>query len=130
MWKLDAFSSQVTSDVRSSVPENPKVREAFLVTGAENQTFANITLIFNKRFAFDLGPQKEEERRNSSWVPFPRVKLPSKQLSHRRSSRLSWGHRAEQMEILVNLLREPGCGGGLIAGGFNALRPDDHALVD
>ncbi|KAF8216860.1 hypothetical protein K438DRAFT_1953751 [Mycena galopus ATCC 62051] len=40
------FPQEVTSDVRSSVLENPKVREAFLVTGAEDQTFANMTLMF------------------------------------------------------------------------------------
>ncbi|KAG2358633.1 hypothetical protein BDR07DRAFT_1417178 [Suillus spraguei] len=34
------------------------------------------------------------------------------------------------MEILANLLREPGCGGGLIAGDFNAISPEDHALLD
>ena len=39
-------------------------------------------------------------------------------------------YRAEQMEILANLLREPGCGGGLIAGDFNAISPEDHALLD
>jgi len=34
------------------------------------------------------------------------------------------------MEILANLLRESGCGGGLIAGDFNAIGPEDHALLD
>ncbi|KAG2353087.1 hypothetical protein BDR07DRAFT_1434756, partial [Suillus spraguei] len=34
------------------------------------------------------------------------------------------------MEILANLLREPGCGGGLIAGDFNAISLEDHALLD
>ena len=34
------------------------------------------------------------------------------------------------MEILANLLRKPGCGGGLIAGDFNAISPEDHALLD
>jgi len=38
--------------------------------------------------------------------------------------------RTEQMEILANLLREPGCAGGLIAGDFNAISPEDHALLD
>jgi len=39
-------------------------------------------------------------------------------------------YRTEQMEILANLLREPGCAGGLIAGDFNAISPEDHALLD
>lgn len=39
-------------------------------------------------------------------------------------------YRTEQLEILASLLREPGCGGGLIAGDFNAISPSDHALLD
>ena len=34
------------------------------------------------------------------------------------------------MEFLANLMREPGCSGGLIAGDFNAITPEDHALLD
>ena len=39
-------------------------------------------------------------------------------------------YRAQQMEILANVLREPGCSGGIIAGDFNAISPDDAGLVD
>ncbi|KDR78178.1 hypothetical protein GALMADRAFT_245212 [Galerina marginata CBS 339.88] len=39
-------------------------------------------------------------------------------------------YRIKQLEILANLLREPGCAGGLIAGDFNAISPDDHALLE
>jgi tyrosyl-DNA phosphodiesterase 2 len=39
-------------------------------------------------------------------------------------------YRAQQMEILANVLREPGCSGGIIAGDFNAMRPEDDGLVD
>lgn len=39
-------------------------------------------------------------------------------------------YRTEQMKIVADLLREPGCGGGLIAGDFNAISPKDHALLD
>jgi tyrosyl-DNA phosphodiesterase 2 len=39
-------------------------------------------------------------------------------------------YRAQQIEILANVLREPGCSGGIIAGDFNAIRPEDHGLVD
>ena len=35
-----------------------------------------------------------------------------------------------RVEILANLLRQPGCGGGLIAGDFNAISPEDHTLLD
>ena len=34
------------------------------------------------------------------------------------------------MYVLAGLLREPGCSGGIIAGDFNAIHPDDHTLVD
>jgi len=39
-------------------------------------------------------------------------------------------YRARQMEILANVLREPGCSGGIIAGDFNAISPGDDGLVD
>jgi tyrosyl-DNA phosphodiesterase 2 len=39
-------------------------------------------------------------------------------------------YRAQQMEILANVLREPGCSGGIIAGDFNAISPEDDGLVD
>ena len=155
------FLQEVTSDVRTSILGNPKVREAFLVTDAEDQTsfegvpFANMTLLSSKRFAFDLELQKEEDgvERGEKFMlgPVSRVKLPSKYgrcaLSvdiipsstpsttcrlvnvHLDSFRDTLPYRTEQMEILANLLREPGCGGGLIAGDFNAISPEDHALL-
>ncbi|KIM51755.1 hypothetical protein SCLCIDRAFT_1219879 [Scleroderma citrinum Foug A] len=39
-------------------------------------------------------------------------------------------YRAKQMEILGNVLHEPGCSGGIIAGDFNAISPEDDGLVD
>ena len=39
-------------------------------------------------------------------------------------------YRAQQMEILANVLREPGCSGGIVAGAFNAISPEDDGLVD
>jgi tyrosyl-DNA phosphodiesterase 2 len=36
---------------------------------------------------------------------------------------------AQQMEILADVLRELGCGGGIIAGDFNAISPEDDGLV-
>jgi tyrosyl-DNA phosphodiesterase 2 len=156
------FLQEVTSDVCTSILGNPKVREAFLVTDAEDQTsfegvpFANMTLLSSKRFAFDLESQKGEDgvERGEKFMlgPVFRVKLPSKYgrcalsvdiippFTTSTTYRLinvhldSLGHtlpyRTEQMEILANLLREPGCGGGLIAGDFNANSPEDHALLD
>jgi tyrosyl-DNA phosphodiesterase 2 len=34
------------------------------------------------------------------------------------------------MDMLTNYLREPGCVHGIIAGDFNAVRPEDEKLVD
>jgi len=39
-------------------------------------------------------------------------------------------YRAQQMEILADALREPGCGGGIIAGDFNTISPEDDEFVD
>ena len=33
------------------------------------------------------------------------------------------------MKILADILREPGCGGGIIAGDFNAICPEDDGLI-
>ncbi|KAG2358625.1 hypothetical protein BDR07DRAFT_1417134 [Suillus spraguei] len=144
------FLQEVTCDVRTSILANLKVREAFLVTDAEDQTS------FDKLFAFDLELQREEDgvERGEKFMlgPVSRVKLPSK---YRRCAlsvdiippstptttcRLVNVHldslgdtdpyRTEQMEILTNLLREPGCGGGLIVGDFNAISPKDHTFLD
>jgi tyrosyl-DNA phosphodiesterase 2 len=38
--------------------------------------------------------------------------------------------RVLEMHVLANLLREPRCSGGIIAGDFNAIYPEDHMLVD
>ncbi|KAF8329596.1 Endonuclease/exonuclease/phosphatase [Amanita rubescens] len=157
------FLQEVTSDVRTSILGNPKVREAFLVTDAEDKTsfegvpFANMTLLSRKRFAFDLELQKEEDESVERGEKLMlgsvyRVKLPSKYgrcaLSvdiitpstptttcrlvnvHLDSLGDTLSYRTEQMEILTSLLHEPGCGGGLIAGDFNAISPEDHALLD
>lgn len=41
-----------------------------------------------------------------------------------------WRNRVRQMDMLTNYLREPGCVHGIIAGDFNAVRPEDKKLVD
>jgi tyrosyl-DNA phosphodiesterase 2 len=41
-----------------------------------------------------------------------------------------WRNRVRQMDVLTNYLREPGCVHGIIAGDFNAVRPEDEKLVD
>lgn len=160
------FLQEVTSDVHASILGDAKVREAFLVTDAEDQTsfegvpFANMTLLSNKRFAFDSGLQEEKEDRiegGSKFTigPVSRVELPSKYrrcaLSvdiispstpstsptayrlinvHLDSLADTFHYRTAQLAVIAHLLRQPGCSGGLVAGDFNAISPADHALVD
>ncbi|KAI0712503.1 Endonuclease/exonuclease/phosphatase [Earliella scabrosa] len=161
------FLQEVSSDVRTAILANPKVREAFLVTDAEDETsfegvpFANMTLLSSKRFAFDLESQKEEEGGGVEGGDkfelghVSRVQLPSKYGRcalavdiippstpstpsaayrlinvHLDSLWHTLAYRTEQLEILSDLLREPGCAGGLIAGDFNAISPADHALLE
>jgi len=117
-----------------------------------------MTLLSRERFAFtfDLESHKEDDEadREDKFMlgPVSRVKLPSKYgrcaLSvdiippsststtyrlvnvHLDSLGDTLHYRTEQMEILANLLRKPGCGGGLIAGDFNAISSEDHGLLD
>jgi tyrosyl-DNA phosphodiesterase 2 len=42
----------------------------------------------------------------------------------------SQSRRHLQVYILNDLLREPGCSGGVIAGDFNAIDPRDYTLVE
>lgn len=159
------FLQEVTSEVRSSILDDANVREAFLVTDADDQTsfegvpFATMTLLSRKRFAFDLESKQEEDgvERAPKFMlgPVTRVKFPSKYgrcvLSvdiispstpstpgtvcriinvHLDSLGDTLPYRTEQMSIVANLLREPECGGGLVAGDFNAISPEDHTLLD
>ncbi|KAI0258234.1 Endonuclease/exonuclease/phosphatase [Gloeopeniophorella convolvens] len=122
----------------------------------ENVPFATMTLLSSARFASGLDSQKEgdgiEGRDKLMLGRVSRVALPSK---YRRDAlcvdiipptapstvfRLINVHldslwdtlhyRAQQLEILADVLREPGCGGGIIAGDFNAISPEDVELVD
>ena len=125
-------------------------------TSFENVPFATMTLLSSARFTSGLDLQKEgdgiEGREKFMLGSVSRVILPSK---YRRDALyvdiippLSLGtvfrlinvhldslgdmlhYRAQQMEILANVLREPGCSGGIIAGDFNAISPEDDGLVD
>jgi tyrosyl-DNA phosphodiesterase 2 len=156
------FLQEVTPDVRATLLDDARVRVAFLVTDAEDQTsfedkpFATMTLLSSARFASGLESLKEgdgiEGGENFMLGRVSRVTLPSK---YRRDAlyvdiipptapgtvfRLVNVHldslwdtlhyRAQQMEILANVLREPGCGGGILAGDFNAINPEDDGLID
>ena len=153
------FLQEVTSDVRNSILGNPKVRKAFLVTDAEDQTsfegvhFANMALLSSMRFTeLQKGEEDGVERGEKFMLgPVSRFKLPSKYgrcalsidiippstpsttcrlINVHLDSLDTLPYRTEQVEILANFLRQPGCGGGLIAGDFNAISPEDHALLD
>ena len=122
----------------------------------ENVPFATMTLLSRKRFASGLVSQKggDGTERGEDFMlgNVSRIPLPSK---YKRDGlcldiipsttpgtvlRLinvhldSLGHtlpyRAQQMETLANVLHEPGCGGGIIAGDFNAVSHEDDVLVN
>jgi tyrosyl-DNA phosphodiesterase 2 len=156
------FLQEVTPNVRASLLDDARVRAAFLVTEAEDQTsfeevpFATMTLLSSTRYASSLDLQKEGDViEGGEKLMFGRVfrmTLPSKYGRdalcvdiipptapgavfrlinvHLDSLAGTLHYRAQQMKILANVLRELGCGGGIIAGDFNAISPDDDGLVD
>jgi len=156
------FLQEVTLDVRASLLGDPRVRAAFLVTDAEDQTsfekvpFSTMTLLSSARFASGLDSQKEGDGIEGGGKLVPgcvsRVMLPSKYGRdalcvdiipptapgtvfrlinvHLDSLGDTLHYRAQQMKILADVLREPGCGGGIIAGDFNAISPKDDELVE
>lgn len=133
------------------------MRDAFLVTDAEDQRafedvpFATMTLLSSRFFpSIDLQNNGDGAERKLMPGRVFRIALSSKYgrdaLSidltppstpaplrliniHLDSLGDALPHRAAQLEILADVLREPGCTAGLIAGDFNALGPRDHALV-
>lgn len=156
------FLQEVTPEVRASLLDDARVRAAFLVTDAEDQTsfedvpFATMTLLSSTRFTSGLDSQKEDDGieggENFMLGCVSRMIPPSKYRRdalcvdiippispgtvfrlisvHLDSLRHTLHYRAQQMEILANVLREPGCSGGIIAGDFNAISPEDDGLVD
>ncbi|KAI6138999.1 hypothetical protein BKA82DRAFT_4228921 [Pisolithus tinctorius] len=138
------FLQEVTPDVRTSLLRDARVRATFLATDTEDQTlfekvpFATMTLLSRTHFTSGLDSQKEDDGIEGGEKfmlgRISRVTLPSK---YRRDalcvdiippSAPSTFFRL--INILANALREPGCGGGIIAGDFNAISPEDDGLVD
>ena len=125
-------------------------------TSFEDVPFATMTLLSSSRFASGLVAQKEgdgiEGGEKFMLGRVSRVTLPSKYRRdalyvdiippiapgtvfrlinvHLDSLGDTLHYRAQQIEILANILREPGCSGGIIAGDFNAISPEDDELVD
>ncbi|KZV98758.1 hypothetical protein EXIGLDRAFT_727084 [Exidia glandulosa HHB12029] len=143
---------EVRSDARNSILNDIRVRSSFLTTDAEDGTafddvpFATMTLLSNKRFASDSEGGEKLVVKGVS-----RLVLPTKygrdglcvdiatQAAPETVYRLINVHldslntfplRALQVETLAAVLREPGCGGGVIAGDFNSTSTEDDELVD
>ena len=148
---------EVASSARQSILSDPMVRSSFLTTDAEDDTsfkgvpFATMTLLSSKCFVSPLLAEEVKDEGGSNMVldSVFRTQLPSRYerdalcvniaapagqvlrlLNVHLDSLDSQFRRALQMEVLAGLLREPGCSGGIIAGDFNAILPEDHALVD
>jgi tyrosyl-DNA phosphodiesterase 2 len=118
--------------------------------------FATMTLLSKKRFISGLPMQEEgaeSKQRNQFLIGHvTRAILPSKYGRdglcvdimpqqapgmvirlinvHLDSLWATSSYRIQQMETLGNILRERGCSGGIIAGDFNAINPEDHDLID
>ncbi|KAG1901544.1 uncharacterized protein F5891DRAFT_1028489 [Suillus fuscotomentosus] len=125
-------------------------------TSFKDVPFATMTLLSSTRFTSGLDSQKECDGIEGGEIfmlgRVSRVILPSKYRRdalcvdiippispgtvfclvsvHLDSLRHTLHYRAQQMEILANVLREPGCSGGNIAGDFNAISPENDGLVD
>lgn len=89
--------------------------------------FATMTLLLSARFASSLDSQKEGDRIKGG-KKFVLGTSPA------QSSRASTGGMRllphQQMEILANILREPGCSGRIIGSDFNPISPEDDDLID
>ena len=123
----------------------------------EGVPFATMTLLSSARFASSLDSQREGETEGGAREKLElgrvfRVTLPSKYgrdglcveivppTAPDRVLRLINVHldsfwdmlpyRAQQLEILADVLREPECSGGIIAGDFNAVTAEDQELLE
>lgn len=147
------FLQEVSSDVRTSLLDDARVRAAFLATDAEDHAsfegvpFATMALLSTQRFAGGLDPRREgvgiarvarvalpsKYRRDALYVDIVPPTAPGTVFRlinvHLDSLGDTLHHRARQLEILADVLRESGCSGGVIAGDFNAVRPEDGGLL-
>lgn len=138
------FLQEVRPDVHASLLDNPKVRKAFLTTGTEDASYFTMALLSRTRFAsakevkFILGPVSRVElpsayERDGLCVDIHPPTAPDtvcRLINVHLDSLWQLPNRTQQLKILANALREPGCGGGLIAGDFNSINPGDTALIE
>lgn len=153
------FLQEVTPEVRATLLNKPDIQSSFFATDAEDTTafdqvpFATMALLSRARFA---GSERAEEGEGEAGklaigrvyrIPLPsmyqrdalclEVVPPDATLGtsvslvnvHLDSLWPAFAYRAQQIQILADMLREPGCKGGIIAGDFNAISPEDHELV-
>ena len=126
-------------------------------TSFEGVPFATMTLLFRARFASGPESQKEGDgiERGGKFMLgcVSRATLPSKYGRdglyvdiipptappgtvfrlvnvHLDSLGDTQSFRAQQIKMLADILREPGCSGGIIAGDSNAISPEDDGFVD
>ncbi|TEB38074.1 hypothetical protein FA13DRAFT_1725701 [Coprinellus micaceus] len=138
------FLQEVRPDVHASLLDNPKVRKAFLTTGTEDASYFTMGLLSRTRFAsakeevkFILGPVSRVELpsaydRDGLCVDILPPNAPDsvcRLINVHLDSLWQLPNRTQQLKTLANALREPGCGGGLIAGDFNSINPGDKALI-
>ena len=151
---------EVESAARHALLNDPRIRSDFLTTDAEDDTsfrgvpFATMTLLSSKCFGSPLlAGEVEGEGGGPKMVVDSvfRTELPSRYdrdalcvniaspaapgtvlrlLNVHLDSLDSQFRRVLQMLALSNLLREPGCNGGVIAGDLNSISAEDHALID
>jgi len=151
------YLQEVTSNAQQSLLDDPRVRSGFLTTDAEDNTsfkglpFATMTLLSSKRFGSPLLDEEGEGGGKLMLDSVFRMELPSRYrsdalcvdiaapaasgavfrlLNVHLDSLDSHFRRALQMRTLAGVLRESRCRGGIIAGDFNAIFPEDHKLVD
>ncbi|KAF9047873.1 Endonuclease/exonuclease/phosphatase [Panaeolus papilionaceus] len=144
---------EVAPSARHFLLNDTRIRATFLTTDAEDDTafrgvpFATMTLLSKKRF----GSHKSEEGHDTR-IPIDSVFRTSFPSRYKRDAlcvdvlaspgkvlRLLNVHldsfdsrirRVFQMMVLDGLLRENGYAGGVVAGNFNAIDPEDHGLVE
>ncbi|KAF9034207.1 hypothetical protein BDZ89DRAFT_1062641 [Hymenopellis radicata] len=155
------FLQEVTTEVRASILDDARVRAAFLVTDADDHTpfegvpFATMTLLSRARCVFEgdgfdrsgkfmLGdvsrvalPSTSERDALCVDITPPsapdtvKFRLVNVHLDPPRLGVALPSYRAWQIKILVDILREPGCRGGIIAGDFvDALSLEEDWILE
>ncbi len=145
------FFQEVTTDVRNSLLNDERIRTRFIMTDAEDlASFKDVPFTTMTLLSKELFVEATDGGIGLTLKGVFRVALPSKfgrdglcvEIAHPAASGTvvrfinthldsldSLSERTEQMIILASVLRERGCAGGIIAGDFNSVSPEDHELV-